>query len=203
MIVVLSALMIASFVYADHRARRRPVDRVLQQLRPRLGTAAGCPGGGAGALREVAEVVALDARRRGIGGHLVVRRLHRRREGVSGTVGIGPGGRDGVVHPQRRQPDGRPAPVRHRRPVARGQPTAGDEAVRVVGLDGLLALPVALAAVDLLVGVLGAHARELRRGRRRPPGVRPAGLVDDEVHRGTPAPAGVGRRASQRRSRPT
>ena len=42
----------------DHRARRRPGRRVLQQLRPRLGAAARRPGRRAGAVRPVADVAA-------------------------------------------------------------------------------------------------------------------------------------------------
>ena len=69
------------------------------------------------------------------------------------------------------------------RPAARPQPAAGHHAVRVARGDGVLAVSVALAAADLLAVLHRARARELRRGRRRAAGVRRAGVSDHQVRR--------------------
>ena len=77
----------------------------------------------------------------------------------------------------------RQADPQHRRPTARPQPVAGHRAVRVARRDGVLAVPVALAAADLLAVLHRAAARELRRGRRRAAGLGRAGLADHQVRR--------------------
>ena len=67
------------------------------------------------------------------------------------------------------------------------QPAAGHRAVRVTRGDGLLAVPVALAAADLLAVLHRTLTRQLPRGRRRAAGVRRAGLADHPLRRGPAA----------------
>ena len=93
----------------DLRPQRRPGDRVLQQLRPGVGAAAGRAARRAGALRALADVAAHDGRGGRAGGDPVVRRADRRRQGVSRAVGAGAGRRHHAVHPVGRQPAGRSA----------------------------------------------------------------------------------------------
>ena len=63
------------------------------------------------------------------------------------------------------------------------QPAVGHCAVRGARRDGLLAVPVALAAADLLAVLLRASPRQLPRWRRRAAGLRRAGLADHQVRR--------------------
>ena len=63
-VVLLSVLTVASFVLRDHRPSGRPDDRLLQQLRPGLGVAAGRARRCAGPLHPLADVAADRARPR-------------------------------------------------------------------------------------------------------------------------------------------
>ena len=63
------------------------------------------------------------------------------------------------------------------------QPAAGLQAVRVARVDRLLAVPLALAAADLLAGLLGPAARRLRRRRGRAAGVGSARVPDHQIRR--------------------
>ncbi len=89
--------------------------------------------------------------------------------------------------------------TRDRLPLA--QPAAGRGPAGDAGVDGLLAVSVALAAADLLAGLHRRGARRPARRRRDPGGLRRAGLPDDAVRRGAaalPAPGGRGAPAAGR-----
>ena len=67
--------------------------------------------------------------------------------------------------------------------VAVAQPAAGGRAAGEAGRDGLLAVPLALAAADLLARIHRSPARQLRRGHRGIADIRCAGLSDHPVRR--------------------
>ena len=150
---------------ADHRvvrlrdlcSQRRPGDRLLQQLRPGVGAAAGRAGSAPLVpyvrwpmwLRTTVAVVALAA----------ILSCGALIDGVKefpGPWALVPVGATMlfILSAANRQAD-----PQHRRPTARPQPAAGHRAVRVARGDGVLAVPVALAAADLLAVLHRAAAR--------------------------------------------
>ncbi len=81
----------------------------------------------------------------------------------------------------------RAGPAVHPGPAAGAQPAAGCSAAGDAGFDGVLALPVALAAADLLAGLHRRVARRIPRRSGDPAGVRGPGLPDDALRRGAAA----------------
>ena len=197
---LLSALTIASFVYAIIAHDADQATAYYNSFARGWELLLGALVGALVPLRPLADVAAHDGRGRRARRDPVLRRADRRRQGVPRAVGAGARRRHDAVHPQRRQPDGRPA---HRRPTTAAAATDcwRPKPFVSLGVDGLLAVPVALAAADLLAGLHRRHARRtsstgavvllvsgvlawlttkyvedpLRYARRRPP--RPVGHV--------------------------
>ena len=116
---------------------------------------------------------------------------------VSRAVGAGAGRCHGADDPGGGQPAGRSP---HPRQDAAAQPGAGAGPAGDARLDGLLAVSVALAAADLLAGVDRPQPCQFRGGRRNSAGVGRPGVPDDAVRRGTAALPGPG--GAQPRPRP-
>ena len=145
----------------DLRPQRRPGHRVLQQLRAGLGAAARRAGRRAGASSALADVAAHDGRRCRAGRDPVAcGALIDGVQGVPRPVGAGAGRRDDAVHPVRR-PTGVADPHTGGRMPAPNRLLATTPFVRA-RRDGVLAVPVALAAADLLAGLHRTAARQLR-----------------------------------------
>ena len=153
-VVLLSALTIASFVYAIFAHNADQATAYYNSFARAWELLLGALVGALVPVRALADVAAHGGRRGRAGGDPVVRRADRRRQGVPRAVGAGAGRRHDAVHPVGGQPVRRSA---HRRPDARAQPAAGHRALRDAGRDGVLAVPVALAAADLLAGLHRAH----------------------------------------------
>ena len=170
----------------DRSPPRRPGNGLLRQLRPRLGTACRRPGGRAGVLCPVADVASDRIGNRRTGGGAVLWRAHRRRHAVPRSLGAGAGGSYGAANSGRGQPHGRPCDAW---PTALSQSGAGDRATGRAGLDGVLALSVALAAADLLARLHRGFARHGAGRRDHFADLRLAGLSDHAFRRGATARA--------------
>ncbi len=182
----------------DHRASAGPGGRLLQQLRARLGAVAGGAGRRAGHARPLADVAADGVGHGRAGRCAVLRGADRRRARVPRPVGPGAGRRRHADDPRRSQPAWR---SRHGWPVAAAQSAAGDAPAGGAGRHGVCAVPLALAAADLLAVLQRPQARRLHRRRGAAAGVRCAGVSDQPARRG---PAALPRilEAAPRRRRP-
>ena len=164
----------------DHRSPIRPDSRLLQQFRPRLGTAARSAGGRFDSLHQLADVGADAAGQCRPVDDPVLRCPDRRRHTVPRTVGTGSGRCGGVTDPGRGQSLGTPVDAG---PAAASQPPTGDRAPGDTGFDGVLAVSVALAAADLLARLHRRRACAVLRWPRHPADLCCSGLSDDALHR--------------------
>ena len=112
-------------------------------------------------------------------------------EEFPGPWALVPVGRHHADDPGRGQPAG--ASGQQRR-IAGAESPAGDGAAGDAGSDGVLAVPVALAAAYLLAVLHRTRARQLCRGHGNPAGVRGAGAPDRPAGRGPAAVPGLRRR---------
>ena len=164
----------------DHRPPVRPDSRLLQQFRARLGVAAGRAGGRFDSLHQLADVGA-DA-----GGHCrpfgdpVLRCPDRWRHTVPRPVGTGSRWRGSATDPGCGQSLGAFVDAG---PTAASEPPTGGRTPGDTRFDGVLAVPVALAAADLLARLHRRLACAVLRWPRHPADLRCSGLSDDALRR--------------------